>query len=49
MPEPVTIEAHQRRLGAGEERGQHEQHDDQEDQQAYRSLVTQGSMGPPMG
>ena len=29
MPQPVTVEAHERRLAAGEERGQHEQHDDQ--------------------
>ena len=35
MPQPITVEAHQCGFGAGEERGQHEQHDDHEtDQQA---------------
>jgi hypothetical protein len=33
VTQPIPIETHQRRLGAREEGGQHEQHDDQDDQQ----------------
>ena len=43
MPQPIAIEAHQRRLGGREERRQHEQDDDQDDQQAYRCWSLKGS------